>query len=133
MNKILFGIIAFILIGYLGMGVYCAQETVLNSPSVAEKIEEAKEMNLKDICSMVKEGEIDGRSSYTYDCGGKIEDMAKQIKKEVKNFKVKNFGYLILGVNAKIYNRTWNDPAWEPFIIYGVDFLWPFRETAKEQ
>lgn len=128
MNKIIFGSALIAILGYLIMGVYCAQETVLGNPEVAKIKKEIERIKWIDVCHMTEGEEIEGRRSYSYDCGGRVDVEGKRMKTAIEEFQLRHSGVIILKVPVKIYNRVWNDPALEPLRVYGVDLFWPFRE-----
>ena len=129
LNKILFGSALIAVLSYLIMGVYCAQETVLGDSEVTKVKKSVEGKNWKDICGDLKPiGEVDGRTNYTYDCKGVLDEDAQRMKKAIENFQARSSGVIIYKVPVRLYNRVWNDPALEPIRVYGVDLLWPFRE-----
>ena len=126
MKKVFLSIIFALTFIYLGMAFYHAEKTVFSCYEVNSIKKKLEKTEWKNYCHLegIEKGE---KTSYEYNCEGKLDRGKEELQESVENFTATTPGLIVWKVEVRLSNRSWNDPMLEPIKIYGLDFYWLFQ------
>ncbi|HRY36880.1 MAG TPA: hypothetical protein P5230_03330 [Candidatus Magasanikbacteria bacterium] len=130
MNKkviVAFGLfITVLLLTYIIGGFYCGHKTVYRDHNLMVAKNQLENINWKNYCEL-REKDIKGITSYSFDCGGKFDVESEKFKTAVEDFAARTHGIVILKLYTRLSNQVWNEARMEPISIWAFDALWLFQ------